>query len=70
MKVYWVRHARSVPRAEWTGDGLLRPLSERGQLEAESLAAHLAADPPTRVISAPALRAPMASACVRSAGWT
>jgi phosphohistidine phosphatase SixA len=35
---------------------LLRPLAERGQLEAESLAGHLAADPPTRVISAPALR--------------
>lgn len=56
MKVYWVRHARSVPRAEWDGDGLLRPLSERGQLEAASLAAHLAGDPPTRVLSAPALR--------------
>ena len=56
MKVYWVRYARAVARSDWQGDGLLRPLSERGLLEAESLAAHLAADPPTRVISAPALR--------------
>lgn len=56
MKIYLVRHGRAVPRDEWTGEDLLRPLSDRGLLEAQALADHLAADPPTRVICAPTLR--------------
>ncbi len=56
MKIYLVRHGRAVPRDEWTGEDLLRPLSERGVLEAQALADHLASDPPTRVVCGPTLR--------------
>lgn len=56
MKIYLVRHGRAISREEWAGEDLLRPLSERGVLEAQALADHLAADPPTRVICAPTLR--------------
>lgn len=56
MKIYLVRHGRAVPRDEWAGEDLLRPLSERGLIEAQALADHLAADPPTRVVCAPSLR--------------
>jgi len=56
LKVYLVRHARAVPRSDWAGEPLLRPLSERGWKEAEALAEHLANDPPLRIVAAPALR--------------
>lgn len=56
MKVYLVRHARGLPRAEWDGEELLRPLSARGRAEAVALADHLAANPPVRIVSAPPLR--------------
>lgn len=56
MKVYLVRHARGVPRAEWEGEELLRPLSPRGRAEALALADHLAAEPPARIVAAPPLR--------------
>ena len=48
MKIHLVRHARALPRGEWDGEDLLRPLSDRGQREAEALADHLEADPPAR----------------------
>ena len=57
MKIYLVRQARSVGSAEWLGDDDdLRPLSERGREQAALLADHFAADPPTRVVTASALR--------------
>jgi len=57
MKIYLVRQARSVGSAEWLGDDDdLRPLSERGREQAALLADHFAADPPTRIVTAPALR--------------
>ena len=56
MKLYLIRHARALPRAEWTGHDELRPLSDRGRDESEWLADALADDPPVRLVSAPALR--------------
>ncbi len=56
MKLYLVRHARAVPRGDWDGDDLLRPLSERGAVEADALAQHLADDPPGRILCAPSVR--------------
>lgn len=55
MKLYLVRHARALARSEWSGEPLLRPLTERGQQEAEALAEHLASDPPVRALAGPAL---------------
>ncbi|MEZ4215290.1 MAG: histidine phosphatase family protein [Myxococcota bacterium] len=57
MKIYLVRHARSVAREDWLGDDdELRPLNEVGREQAEALAAQLAADPPTRILSATSVR--------------
>ena len=58
MKLYVVRHARSIPRSEWEGPDALRGLSPRGRDDAEALARSLAEsdEPPTRIVSATPLR--------------
>jgi exopolyphosphatase/guanosine-5'-triphosphate,3'-diphosphate pyrophosphatase len=56
LKIYLVRHARAVTRAEWGGEDLLRPLVERGEDEARALAEHLAGVGVGRVVAAPELR--------------
>jgi exopolyphosphatase/guanosine-5'-triphosphate,3'-diphosphate pyrophosphatase len=56
LKIYLVRHARAVPRDDWEGEDLLRPLSERGLAEAAALAEHFAKQPPARIVCAPELR--------------
>ena len=58
MKLYVVRHVRSVPRSEWEGPDELRGLSQRGRQDAEALAHALAAeaDAPSRLVSATPLR--------------
>jgi exopolyphosphatase/guanosine-5'-triphosphate,3'-diphosphate pyrophosphatase len=56
LKLYLVRHARAIPRDEWKGEDLLRPLSERGRSESEALLNLILADPPARIVSAPSLR--------------
>ncbi len=56
MIVHLVRHARAVPRDEWKGEDLLRPLTSRGAREAEALAKHLAKAAPVRIVAAPELR--------------
>jgi exopolyphosphatase/guanosine-5'-triphosphate,3'-diphosphate pyrophosphatase len=56
LKIHLVRHARAVPRDEWDGEDLLRPLNERGFAEAAALAEHFAKQPPARIVSAPELR--------------
>lgn len=55
LKIYAVRHAQAEARSP-EGDGLLRPLSDRGSEQAEALAEHFADAPPARIISSPALR--------------
>jgi 8-oxo-dGTP diphosphatase len=42
MIVYLLRHARAGKRADWKGDDSLRPLDERGRLQAERLVEQLA----------------------------
>ena len=37
MTIYLVRHAKAGDRASWPGDDFLRPLSRRGQIQAEAL---------------------------------
>ncbi len=56
MKIYLVRHARAVPRKEWRGDPLLRPLSEEGRQQAEALAEQLGSAGISRILASPALR--------------
>jgi exopolyphosphatase / guanosine-5'-triphosphate,3'-diphosphate pyrophosphatase len=71
VKIYLVRNARAVPREEWDGDDQLRPLSERGEAEADAIAEHLAPLGVKRVVAAPELRCqetvqPLARAARRS----
>jgi len=58
VKLYVVRHARSVPRSEWQGPDELRSLNPRGRDDAVALAHALgeADEPPTRIVSATPLR--------------
>ena len=37
VTIYLVRHAKAGDRASWPGDDFLRPLSRRGQIQAEAL---------------------------------
>jgi phosphohistidine phosphatase SixA len=65
--VYLVRHARAGKRSEWDGDDRLRPLDERGRLQAEALVGQLEARNFSRIVSSPYLRcvesvAPLAQA--------
>ena len=71
MKIYLVRNARALSRDEWEGEELLRPLSERGEQEADAIAEHLAGLGVVRVVAAPELRCqqtvePLAKAARRS----
>jgi 8-oxo-(d)GTP phosphatase len=56
MAVLLVRHAHAGSKEEWHGDDRLRPLSERGQLEALAVADALAPYAPRRLVSSPFLR--------------
>lgn len=56
MTLYLVRHAHAGSRRAWEGDDEVRPLSERGQAQADHLAAILADAPVTAVWSSPAVR--------------
>lgn len=51
-----VRHAHAGTRSTWAGDDRLRPLSEKGRVQAEQVAAYVAARAPARLVSSPALR--------------
>jgi 8-oxo-dGTP diphosphatase len=51
MIVYLLRHARAGKRAEWEGDDSLRPLDERGRLQAERLVEQLAGREFQRILS-------------------
>lgn len=56
MTLYVARHAHAGQRSAFTGDDRLRPLSERGQAQADGIAADLVAFGPTRLLSSPARR--------------
>jgi 8-oxo-dGTP diphosphatase len=54
--VYLVRHARAGKRSEWEGDDRLRPLDERGVLQARGLVEQLADRKLRRILSSPYAR--------------
>ena len=56
MRVLLVRHARAGKREEWHRDDRLRPLDERGRLQANRLASVLREERATRLFSSPYLR--------------
>jgi 8-oxo-dGTP diphosphatase len=51
VQLHLVRHAKAGDRSEWDGPDELRPLSSKGQDQAEALAATLAEGPIKRVLS-------------------
>lgn len=51
-----LRHGSAGDRSQWRGDDVLRPLDERGMVEAEALADLLAAFGPLRVVSSATMR--------------
>lgn len=54
--LYLVRHAVAGSRSRWQGDDRDRPLTERGERQAEAIAAWLAPLEPDRILSSPYLR--------------
>ena len=56
MTLYLFRHAKAGERKSWDGDDFLRPLSRRGQKQAEGLIALLADAPLDRIFSSPYVR--------------
>jgi 8-oxo-dGTP diphosphatase len=53
---YVVRHAKSGSRSHWSGDDRLRPLSKKGQKQAEALISILEPFPISGIYSSPFLR--------------
>jgi 8-oxo-dGTP diphosphatase len=53
---YFVRHAKAGSRSHWTHDDRLRPLSQKGLMQAEGLVTVLAGFPISVVFSSPYLR--------------
>jgi 8-oxo-dGTP diphosphatase len=56
MNVYLVRHGQALARGEWEGPDELRPLSSKGQRQAQRLAESFGEQPVVRVVSSPAVR--------------
>lgn len=56
MAVYLVRHAIALGRSEWSGDDAERPLTKRGERQAEALVGLLAGVDVRRIRSSPAVR--------------
>ena len=54
--VYLIRHAKAKNRQTWEQPDHLRPLTKRGKREAEAIAAELADEPPTRLVSSASVR--------------
>ncbi|MDQ6847809.1 MAG: histidine phosphatase family protein [Candidatus Dormibacteraeota bacterium] len=54
--IHVVRHAHAGDPGAWTHDDDLRPLSDRGCIQAERLASTLGATPPSVIYSSPSLR--------------
>jgi 8-oxo-(d)GTP phosphatase len=54
--VYLVRHATAGHRPSWEGDDQMRPLDDRGRLQAEGLVELLGRRDFERIVSSPAVR--------------
>ena len=59
IELYFLRHAHAGDPEAWTGDDAARPLSDKGEKQAERLGAFLAGVgfKPDAIISSPKLRA-------------
>ena len=55
-KFYVIRHAKAGDRDAWTGDDRKRPLTKKGQAQAEGLVAKFDSLPVSAVFSSPYLR--------------
>lgn len=55
-RFYVVRHAKAGSRSHWTGDDRKRPLSKKGQQQAEAIASRLGNHRIASVFSSPYLR--------------
>ena len=53
---YVIRHAKAGSRGNWTGDDRLRPLSKKGQKQAEDLLGQFESCPVKSIFSSPYLR--------------
>ncbi len=53
---YVIRHAKAGSRGNWTGDDRLRPLSKKGQNQAEELVGQFESFPIKSIFSSPYLR--------------
>ncbi len=56
MRIVVVRHGHAEPKQRWTGLDANRPLVAGGRRQADRLGRLIGAEPPSRVISSPALR--------------
>jgi 8-oxo-dGTP diphosphatase len=56
VTIYLVRHAKAGDRGAWGDDDFLRPLSRRGQLQAEALVEQFAGVHLERLLSSPYIR--------------
>jgi len=56
VTIYLVRHAKAGDRASWPGDDFLRPLSRRGQIQAEAFVEQFADRHVDRLLSSPYIR--------------
>ena len=56
MALYLVRHAKAGQRSRWDGPDHLRPLTKAGRAQAQALAAWLANEPISRLLSSPYVR--------------
>lgn len=60
MPLLFLRHAKAGKRTEWDPPDHLRPLSDKGRVQADALVEALARYPVTRILSSPYVR------CVQS----
>ncbi|MEX0663425.1 MAG: phosphoglycerate mutase family protein [Acidimicrobiia bacterium] len=56
MKLFVIRHAKAGSRDAWPADDELRPVSKAGRRQSSALAAFLANEGITRIVSSPAAR--------------
>jgi len=54
--LYLVRHAKAGSRSHWVGSDRVRPLTDKGRIQAESIAATLRDVGVTRILSSPYTR--------------
>jgi phosphohistidine phosphatase SixA len=56
VPAYLIRHAHAGSRSSWRGDDERRPLSPKGEAQADAIAEKLKTDPVGAILSSPSLR--------------